>query len=813
MAGLEKYREKRNFEKTPEPGVEKESVHENRFVVQKHNATRTHYDLRLQVGNVLLSWAIPKEPSADPEVKRLAIRTENHPVEYLSFEGVIPVGNYGAGTMMVWDQGTYRPNDTDAGDAAAISRKIEKGSVKIFFEGQKLRGNFSLYRTGEKDGKEQWIFSKSKDEHASDDLSFEERSVISGRTMQEIAEGGDAAKAIDPHDLDGARKAAFADIKPMLATLGDAAFDHPSWIFEIKLDGYRILAAKSGKKQNLISRNGNIYNDNYPPVFQELKDIPHDYIIDGEVVVLDENGRSDFGELQNLDKESMKRLFYYVFDLLWLDGYDLTDMPLIRRKEALKSILPQTLQRIRYLDHFPERGKDFFEQTIRMNLEGMIAKRKASRYVPGRRSEEWIKVKAVKQQEVVIAGYTPPKGSRQHFGSLVLAVNENGALRYAGRVGTGFSDKLLASIHKKLIPLHTDEPPVSGKLPRNVQWVKPELMAEVRFTEWTSGGIMRHPAFKGLRSDKKVREVKREKPDISSEKINVRIKLSNPGKIFWPEKKITKKDVYDYYAEIAPVILPYLRNRPQSLFRTPDGVKGSGFFQKDVEGLAPEWMETAELESSSSGKTKTWMLCQDKPSLLFMVNLGCVEINPWNASMPDLNHPDYVVFDLDPLDIEFDKVVDVAAGFRDLFQDLGLPFFCKTSGGRGIHIYLPVEKRYSHDQAQQLARLIETIIHGRFKKITSFERSPSRRKGKIYLDYLQNGRGKTMASVYSLRPKKGAGISTPLTGEELKHGLDPLGFNIFTIHNRLKEKGDLWEGIFERRVNLSVVLDKLDSLK
>ncbi len=608
---------------------------------------------------------------------------------------------------------------------------------------------------------------------------------------------------------EGAQKKPFRQLKPMLATPGADPFDNQQWIFEIKLDGYRILASRHGDVQKLVSRNGKIYNDKYPPVAVELAVIDHDFIIDGEVVVLDGDGRSDFGALQNLNGDSIQRLFYYVFDLLWLDGYDLTGMPLTGRKELLKMLLPAHLQRIRYLDHIEARGKEFFARAKDLQLEGIMAKRKQSRYYQGRRSDEWIKLKTVKRQEVVIAGYTPPKGSRMYFGSLVMAVNDRGKLRYAGRVGTGFDDKRLKEIYRKMQPLKTEKAPVEGHGLKEVQWVMPELLAEVQFSEWTKTSVMRHPTFKGLRSDKSPREVKKEKTQVRWEKPDVKVNITHPEKLFWPEKKITKKDVFDYYRDIAPLILPFLKDRPQSLFRTPDGISGEGFFQKNVEGLVPVWVTTTRIESSSPGETKTYMLCQDEPSLLFMVNWGCVEINPWNAALPDTAHPDYVVFDLDPVDIGFDKVVEVAQEFRGLFDELGLPFYCKTSGGRGLHIYLPVIKKYTHEQIQQFAHLIEMIIHTRHNKITSFERSPSKRRGKIYLDYLQNGPGKTMASVYSLRPKKQAAISTPLLPEELTADLDPARFNLFTIRDRLHDKGDLWAGFFDRGADIGRVLGEI----
>ncbi len=810
MSSLKKYNEKRNFDKTPEPAAGDGDIpHENRFVIQKHEARRLHYDLRIQIGDALLSWAVPKGPSLDPGTRRLAVRTEDHPVDYLNFEGNIPENNYGAGTMMVWDLGTYRLKDVDENNPEALRAKLESGSARIFLDGRKVQGWFSLYRIKSKADKEQWMLSKSKDEYAAGDHAFDERSVISGRSMEEIRSGTGQKKDMDPSAEESAIEAPMPDGEPMLAKLASDAFDNPGWIFEIKLDGYRILAEKQGDEINLVSRNGHIYNKQFSVIHRELEKIKVDCLMDGEVVVLDEHGRTDFQQLQHLNKERENRLYYYVFDLLWVDGYSLLSVPLLKRKKLLNSILPDGSNRIRYSDHLEEKGIAFFGQMEKLDLEGMIAKRKDSIYRPGKRTDSWLKVKTVKRQEVVIAGYTAPQGSRRHFGSLVMAVNENDELRYAGRVGTGFDQNLLKEIGEKLEPLETDRAPVVNPPKKKIQWVEPKLLAEVEFSEWTAEKIMRHPRFKGLREDKEPEQVKQETAEVESARLNQQRKLSNPEKIFWPELKIRKQDVYDYYEAMAEIILPYLRGRPQSLFRTPDGVKGEGFFQKDVSGLAPDWIETAEVKSRSSEKSKTYMLCQDTRSLLYMVNLGCVEINPWNSAVPELDKPDYVVFDLDPVEVGFSRVVEVAVGFRELFDELELPFFAKTSGSRGMHIYLPVLKQYSHQQAQQFVRLIEMVIHLRYKKLTSFERSPAKRKGKIYLDYLQNGRGKTMASVYSLRPKPGAKVSAPVTAEELTADLDPADFNIYTMKKRVKEKGELWQDFFKKRVDIKEVIAKL----
>ena len=611
----------------------------------------------------------------------------------------------------------------------------------------------------------------------------------------------------------GATPSTPPEASPMLARLGKDPFDNPSWVFEIKFDGYRIIARKTGEERTLVSRNGKVFNEKYPEIVKEMEVIPHDCMLDGEMVVLGQDGRSDFQQLQNLGSSSRKNLFYYVFDVLWVDGFSLLEVSLDRRKRVLADLLPEALERIRYSDHVEGKGRAFYRKAESMELEGMIAKRKGSHYRPGKRSPDWLKIKTVKEQEVVIAGYTPAKGSRRYFGSLVMGVHdEKGQLRYAGKVGTGFEEREIKKIYEYLVALETDTPPLKTRRVKDVQWVKPELLAQVEFAEWTSGGLMRSPRYKGLREDKSPLKVKKEVPEDDTTRIDTAPGLTNPEKIFFPDEEFTKKDVYQYYEAIAEIILPYLKNRPQSLYRTPDGIDGEGFFQKDVSGQVPAWARTIEISSIDSGNIRTSLLCQDKRTLLFMANWGCIEINPWNAALPDLEKPDYVVFDLDPVEIGFEKVVEVALGFRKLFDELKVPFYCKTSGSRGMHIYLPIEKRYSHEQTRYFAQLLESIIRNRFKSITSFERKPEQRKGRIYLDYLQNGRGRTMTAPYSLRPRPGASVSAPLSPGEVRQGLDPSAFNILTVPERLAKRGDPWNGFFSGQVIMEEVIRSLESI-
>ncbi len=815
MSALDAYKNKRDFSQTPEPAGDSSSHRRgNRFVIQKHMARREHYDFRIEVGDVLVSWAIPKQPVTDPEKKRLAVKTEDHPLEYIHFEGTIPKGNYGAGTMMVWDYGYYYSAD----DGSLLSdddmaHMLQTGKVKLHLQGQKLKGSFSLVKIS-KSEKEEWLFMKNKSEQ---DIDYSARSALTGRTMEEI-EMANATVATEKEKKDStaesknqespiAHKKDFPGfVSPMLATPVEDAFSDKEWIYELKLDGYRLIAARQNGSITLYSRNGNDYSEKFPLVAQELKNLKADFVVDGEICYM-VNDRPDFQKLQN-DNSRQDQLHYYVFDILWLNGHDLKDLPLIKRKELLETLLAKPGKHIHYLEHIDHEGEKFFNKIREKNMEGIIAKNKASTYHPGWRSAEWLKIKNVQRQEMIICGFIASGKNDREFRSLLCGVHAGEKLIYTGKVGTGFSQQKQKNIMKLLSGLIIPEAPVEN--PPNEQgitWVKPELVCEVKFTEWTNEKVMRHPSFIALRNDKTPRQVQFATP-IKTPPSKSRVTLSNPGKIFWPEEKIRKRDVFIYYESIAPVILPYLRNRPQSLYRTPDGIGSKGFFQKNVEDLAPRWAETVTL-GSDDDKTIEYLLCQDIDTLLFMVNLGCIEINPWNAAMPQPDNPDLMVFDLDPLDIDFSAVTDVALEFRKLFDQLKMPSFCKTSGGRGLHIYIPIQPDYSHRQIQNFAKTLEMHVHKTTRSITSLERSPSKRKGKIYLDYLQNGKGKTMASVYSIRPRPGAPVSTPLLWEEVNQDLDPLDFNIHTVPERIQQCGDPWKELLTTKTDLKQIISRM----
>jgi len=539
-----------------------------------------------------------------------------------------------------------------------------------------------------------------------------------------------------------------------------------------------------------------------------LSKINAKFVIDGEVCFLGKDRKADFQRLQK-EERGQESLHYFVFDIIWLNGHDLKSLPLTERKKLLKLLLKDPPPHIHYLDHMEREGEKYFEEAEKNQEEGIIAKKATSHYRPGDRGKDWLKIKTSFRQEMIIAGYVPSDKAGRNFSSLVCAVNEDNTLIFVGKVGTGFNDKIQSDLMKMLQQLETKKiPVVNPPNEKNIRWVEPKLIGEVRFASWTDDRIMRHPSFMGLRSDKPPAEVTIEKP-VETMKAITKVKLTNLTKLYWPEEGITKGDVIDYYRDISTVILPYLKDRPQSLYRTPNGIQAKGFFQKNVREIAPDWAKTVELESSGREEDIEYLLCQDEDTLLFMANLGCIEINPWSSSLPKLDNPDYMIFDLDPVEIDFSPVVKLALEFRKLFEQMEMPSFIKTSGSRGIHIYVPVLQKYTYAQVQDFVKIIESHVYKKNMKITSFERMPSARKGKIYLDYLQNAKGKTMAAVYSLRPRPGAKVSAPLRWEELSDKLDPSQFNIRNMRKRLDKYGDLWEGIFRQRIDMKATLDKL----
>lgn len=833
---LQKYRKKRDFSKTPEPaGKKSKKEKELVFVVHKHNARRLHYDLRLEAEGVLKSWAVPKGMPHLFEDKKLAMMVEDHPFDYRHFEGVIPEGNYGAGEVIIWDEGTYHAINTTTRkeSEAAVREGIRKGKISFIFEGKKLHGEYTLVKL--KKGEENsWLLMKKKDEYETRE-GFSEESVKTGKTIEDMgSNGAKKAKEIDYKEIEslgGIKKPMPNLIRPMLASLVDEPFDKENWVFEIKWDGYRALAYGDHGLVRLVSRNDMEYKK-FTAINQELSKLRHQFILDGEVVSLDAEGKASFQNLQNYINLGQGNIVYFVFDVLYLDGHDLRGVPLEKRKEILKETLPQS-NLVRISEEIPQSGIAFYEAAKEKGLEGIVGKDVASIYESGKRSDKWLKIKILKTQEVVIGGFTHPRGSRKHIGSLLAGFfDDEGNLHFAGHLSVGSKEEKLSLLRQRLDLLQTDHCPFVKRPKANAQvsWVKPELVVESQFVEWTEEGFMRQPMFVGIREDKWAKEVVKEKQQRSEEvleKKNYAIgndkkqltidgitqEISNTRKIFWPKEGISKGEVIDYYRSVSRFILPHIKNRPQSLRRFPNGISGDRFYQKNMESVPP-WIETVTVNSEGEERDIRYMLCQKEPDLVYMANLGCIEIHPWLSSVPTLDYPDFAVIDLDPLDVDFEAVVDVALGVHELLNELGLPSYVKTSGSTGMHIYLPMGAQYDYDQVVQFSKIIATMVHVRMPDVTSIERSPKKRGRKVYLDYLQNRKGQTIAAPYSIRPLPGAPVSTPLHWSEVNHYLDPSMFTMKTIHDRLRREGDIWKDIFvDSIVDMEKVLGRIEKLK
>lgn len=879
--GLSLYNKKRKFRDTPEPsGKLKKSSSKLIFVVQRHKASHLHYDFRLEIDGVLKSWAVPKGPSLNPTDKRLAMMVEDHPFSYRTFEGVIPEGNYGAGIVEIWDKGTL--SDLENSDTKTTEKKLKAGlragNLKFTLRGKKLKGEFALVKLK---GKQEnaWLLIKHNDKNAihepynSEDHTAANspinkwltqhkkptsKSKLTKKTVikkNEVENESTIAKKV--RALPGKTKKLSKYIHPMLAREVPKAFSNKEWIYEIKWDGYRAIAEINKDKVQLYSRNGNTFNESYPLVTNELQKLKINAVLDGEIVVLDDNGTPSFQLLQHYKSANEYPIQFYVFDLLEINGKNICDQPLIERKKLLKKLIPKN-NVIKYSDHIVEAGEEFFELAQKRNLEGIIAKKADSEYRRGVRTNEWLKIKHHKSQEAIIAGFTKPGGTRKYFGALVLGIKDGKKLKYVGHTGSGFDQKLLKELYSKLTPLIQNESPFSESIKTNspVKWVKPVLVCEIKFTELTHDGMMRHPIFLRLRDDKKAKEVvmespgnmtftpqknkpatKKASPKKSKTAISkatsqkgktnkrqfgkenteellfgkIKVPITNSTKIFWPEEQLTKGDVIAYYQNIANYIIPYLKDRPQSLLRTPNGINKASFYHKDAGGESPDWVKTIDIFSESTNKTIEYILCNNKATLAYLNNLGCIELNPWHSTIKALDYPDYLVIDLDPSPKNtFEQVIETAQVVKGILDKAGATSYCKTSGATGLHIYVPTSKKYTYEQIKKFTELICILTHEQLPKFTSNERSLKKRGNNIYLDHLQNRRGQTIACVYSLRPKKGATISTPLHWREVKQGLDPLDFNIHSVAKRLKKNGDIFTGILGKGIDLLKCLKNLE---
>jgi bifunctional non-homologous end joining protein LigD len=860
MTKLEEYRRKRHFDKTPEPAGEDSGLAmENVFVVQKHAARRLHYDFRLAIGGTLVSWAVPKGPSQNAADKRLAVQTEDHPLEYGGFEGKIPEGSYGAGTVMLWDRGTFQLE----GDANA-AKQLARGEIKFSLNGEKLRGSFALVKLKNSEKGNEWLMIKHKDaaEDPSWDIEAHDGSVLTGLTLDEIAAEAQPKRGPIPlnvSDIEDARKSAMPSrLLPMLATLTDEAFSDPNWLFEIKWDGVRALAWIEDGKYKLRARSGNDITPQYPELAGLAKAvIGREAILDGEIVALDEKGYSSFERLQ--DRMHVRNptanliaktpVVYQVFDLLYCDGYDLRGAPLLQRKQLLQRFLMGS-QAMRYCDHIVGQGKELFELAKEKGLEGIVAKRSDSRYV-SERSFNWLKVKATKTLDCVIGGWTAGRGTGVLFGALLLGLYEGKKLHFVGHVGTGWNGEMqkeiLAQLQEhKAAASPFDKVPVTNE---KASWTSPYVVARVRYGGWTDEQRLRHPVFMGLREDVKAQDCRLEaavpvaksavvarapavvgkilgtkaeiegalfKKNLDNATVQIdgkTFRLSNLNKVYFPETGYTKRDLLAYYYQMADYVLPYLKDRPLVLRRYPDGIAGQSFFQKDLREGMPDWLKTVTIDSETKVQGIHYAIANDLASLLFLTGLGCIDHNPWSSRYEDIEHPDYFFFDLDPSDgTDFSVVVKIAKALYDKLRELKLEVFLKTSGATGIHMYLPVEPVYTYAQLRTFAEIVARIVTTQNANLVTNERSVAKRPaGRVLIDVHQNAEGRPLAAPYVVRAFPKAPVSTPILAAELRTSLQPEKLNIKTVFTRLKEKGDLWGDFWKRRQRLEPAIELLSS--
>jgi len=776
---LGEYERKRDQKKTPEPFGGKRRGKQPLFVVQRHEARRLHYDFRLERGGALASWAVPKGVPLEPGQQHLAVHVEDHPLDYATFEGEIPQGQYGAGSVEIWDKGTYELVD-----------EKRDGGLTVRLHGKKLDGTWTLI-PAHLDGKEQnWLIVRKRDETV-------------------------------------AAKGAGRDYAPMLATLSDSnqipRVD--GWEYEIKWDGYRIVARVAGGEAVLRSRKDQDYSQRFANVAKELVKAlkTPDCVVDGEVCALDEEGRPSFSAMQQGKPDTP--IVYYVFDLLEVEGEPVIDLPLSERRKRLRKLLDGRNRTVQFSQPV-EDGQALYEAAKERRLEGVMGKKTDSRYEPGKRSRYWLKFKTHGEQEFVIAGYTRGKGRREwSFGSLVLATYGAEGLEWAGNVGTGFDDAEQEKLLKKLRPLErkTSPFPTPPKMPRvrkdDVVWVEPKLVAEASFAEWTHDRRLRAPVYLGLRTDKDATEVRRETPDADAvpdviQKGKRTLRLSNLDKPFWPEEGITKGDLLAYYRDVAPVVVPHLRERPFTMRRYPDGAGGKSFFQKDKPPGMPDWIPTENIEVSTRDRPRQRRridapLVNDELALLWMVNMGCIDLNTWYSRVPRLDRPDFVLFDLDPSpDVGFRETVQVALLVKEVLDALDLQSFPKTSSADGMHVLVPIARRHTYDDTREFAEIVAGALASTHRGLVTNQWAKSKRKG-VLIDANQNGEGKTIASVYSVRPRPGAPVSTPLRWDEVDESLDPRAFTMDVVRERIAKHGDLFKGVLTTKQQLGPALRKL----
>ena len=929
---LKEYHKKRNFRRTREPRGHVAHKQDWLFVVQKHDASRLHYDFRLQLGGTLKSWAVPKGPSLDPQVKRLAMHVEDHPVEYGDFEGIIPEGEYGGGTVMLWDRGWWEPD----GDAEEGYRA---GKLKFRLHGEKLKGEWVLIRRGGRTGRgNEWLLFKTSDEKALAEgegsiVADAPKSVKTGRTLEQIAKAEDAVwsssgglrktpakrtpkktttrrKAIarapvkkpakratktatrsasrrkrlsskhasratsvrrksklSASDLTGAIAANFNTVarrvRPQLATLAGEAPAGDQWLHEIKFDGYRMICRKDGATVQLFSRNENDWTARFGSLVESLRELPFEQtIVDGEVCALADSGKTDFQELQNAMKEGRaRRMAYYVFDILYADGYDLTKMTLADRKEFLEAALPARSKSIVYSKHVIGHGPEYFDEACKLGLEGIISKRADRPYYSGR-SADWLKVKCIKREEFVIGGFTDPGGSRIGFGSLLLGYYDpKHRLIYAGRVGTGFDTRALKELTQRFEKIEQSKSPFHDLTTRtgdarHAHWVRPKLVGQIEFTEWTSDGRLRHPSFQGLREDKPADEVVRDRPvalsaigeaqsngraHLSAARVKAKsprtakgtvskrrdqagphanrpapadrvdvagVSLSSPDKVLYREQGITKLQLAQYYEAIGDWVLPELAGRPLVMVRCPEGMDKECFFQKHPGAGSSEQLRQIPVKEKK--KTEHYLVVDDLASVIALVQMGVLEIHTWGSRADRIEQPDRLIFDLDPdPTVEFSRLVEAAFEVRQFLEELDLRSFVKTTGGKGLHVVVPIARQLEWDDVKEFCRLVATAIVRAAPDHYTANMSKATRPGKIFLDYLRNGRGASAIAPYSSRARTGAPVAMPVAWDELRRLQAPNQFNITNAVERLRrQKKDPWADIARIRQSISAAARK-----
>ena len=835
---LEDYNSKRDFSKTLEPAGKEETAGERlRFVVQKHAASRLHFDFRIEWEGVLLSWAVPKGPSDNPKDKRLAVAVEDHPMDYRNFEGNIPKDEYGGGTVMLFDEGYWEPQED-------MAKGLKEGSVKMILHGERLKGKWALVRMKPKEGEadKNWLLIKEKDEYVKDkdSIGSSDTSVRSGRTMDEIREEKDIEENAQSN-------LPFQKADVQLAKLEKKVPTGDNWLYELKYDGYRIVAYIEDDAVRLMTRNGQDYTEKFPEITETLKKLQQNMVLDGEIVVFNENGKSDFQKLQNyLKKKNRYRVTYVVFDLLAYKDEDFREYKLSERKGKLLELLDNQNGQLYYSQHTSGNGKDILHAACKAGMEGIICKKADSLY-HGSRNGDWVKVKCEMRQEFVVGGYTLTSKKRSGVSALLLGYFEGEELVYAGRAGTGFTQKIMKDLEKKFETIIRKTPPFKDppkeRSDEEIFWLSPKLVAEIRFQEWTDEKLLRQASYKGLREDKDPKDVVMEKPDViqdedeASEELEEikpdeissrtdsegekekekknrksmtinKIRLSSPDKDMYDGLMVTKEEVAKYYLKVSERMLPYAGHRILSFLRCPEGIDGECFYQKHVDKVG-KGMKKAEV-TEKSGDKEDYIYIEDELGIISAVQMGTLEFHAWGSKVDDMEKPDMMVFDLDPAEgMDISKVREGVRDMKTILDELSLTSFLKTSGGKGYHVVVPLNASADWEIVREFAKLCAQAMEERWPDKYTSNMRKEKRKGKIFIDWVRNGRSATSVAAYSLRARKNAPVSMPISWDELDKVL-PAGITIKDAEERMKAE-DPWKDFFKSRQGLKGTPEKLDT--